>query len=378
MELIIKEIGQEKKLPKKYNILNVAIKYRYNKEGTYSMIWTHQGRTHTRKHENPRIALDEMEDLILSIRRGKNPQIRNLTFDAVFESYLNDYKTRVKETTFNKQAKLARLWLKPLFGMNMDNITREVLRNMVTEWTQNTATPRALHHLESIYEYAVVEKMVTDNPSLRLPNPPVIKKKDKRKMYFRDDEIKTMLETFLSSKSPNREICALFFKFSILTACRRGEILGVTFEDIDYEKRRIRIDKGTGPDNQRIGVKTESSERYVPLCRSLEKDLKNIPVQSGKIFDLTYRQIGSFFQFQNYKFDFTFTIHCFRHHSISYLSEKGMSETLIAQIAGHKKSTSITQHYIHSLDDPIEKALKILDKIDLPAVGVGGVEEREQ
>lgn len=67
-----------------------------------------------------------------------------------------------------------------------------------------------------------------------------------------------------------------FCRFLAYSGCRVGEVPGITWSCIDWEKKRIHV-KGIEPANSdHTALKTESSDRFTPLFTELEALLKKI------------------------------------------------------------------------------------------------------
>lgn len=60
---------------------------------------------------------------------------------------------------------------------------------------------------------------------------------------------------------------------------RPGEIISLTWNDIDFDKKRIAVDKTTV--NGKVGdVKTQSSVRYIDIIPVLENELRNLYIET--------------------------------------------------------------------------------------------------
>lgn len=141
----------------------------------------------------------------------------------------------------------------------------------------------------------------------------------------------------------------------ILTGCRRGEILTLKWDYIDYDRRRIVLpDSKTGPKVLRL------SDSALEYLRSIPPLLGNpyvLPGRSGKghlvgltrCWDRIRREAGLG----------DVRIHDLRHTFASAGLDSGLSLLMIGKLLGHRSSAT-THRYAHLADDPALEAVNRL------------------
>lgn len=130
-----------------------------------------------------------------------------------------------------------------------------------------------------------------------------------------------------------------------LTGCRRGEIISLKWNEVDFENSCLRLeDSKEGASTRPIGLSA---------IELLEERRKRF---TGKYVFPGPRRAGPFGSFPNHWqkiFDgselLDFTAHVLRHSFASIANDLGFTESTIAALIGHSTS-SITSKYIHSLD----------------------------
>lgn len=136
-----------------------------------------------------------------------------------------------------------------------------------------------------------------------------------------------------------------YFKFLLLTGCRRTEGLNVTWEDVDFEKKFIHI-KGT---------KTDTSDRYLPLYSDLENLLNDIKhnsywknhIVTGKIFHHKPNYVTHTFK----KYCPNHKLHDLRHTFATRCIECGISLKTVQLWLGHADFDTTANIYSHVLPD---------------------------
>jgi len=147
-------------------------------------------------------------------------------------------------------------------------------------------------------------------------------------------------------------------EFAIQTGMRRGEIMGLTWSNIDLAERRAYLDT------------TKNGEsRQVPLTQRALKVLQTLPKdETGRVFQMTVHDLrGQFNRAKTYAkegwteaginpFD-DLRFHDLRHEALSRMSDLGLNVIELSCISGHK-TLGMLKRYTH----PSHKA--ILHKID--------------
>lgn len=142
--------------------------------------------------------------------------------------------------------------------------------------------------------------------------------------------------------------------FGIETGCRRGEILTLTWENVNLENRSIRVTAKS--------TKTLKS-RLVPisarLAETLSKLWQNSPrQQSSKVFTTgdfkkAFNQACSDAGLTDVHF------HDLRHTAITRMLEKGISPPLVMKISGHTQSKTFLRYVNQSESSVYEIAMRL-------------------
>lgn len=198
-----------------------------------------------------------------------------------FSSYMDfwftsHYQKRIKETTASSRKYLMDKHLNrenPFANKPLSKITTEdidAFYNLKLDKEYSTSTIRKLHQLlNQAFGQAVKWKKISSNPVINA-DPPSVKKEEMKIWSF--DEI----DSFLNQCKGERHY--LTFLLAIYTGMRKGELLGLKWNDIDFGKKSIRIHRSLShiPNKGYLlsTPKTKKSKRQVPIPDSLVKELK--------------------------------------------------------------------------------------------------------
>lgn len=182
----------------------------------------------------------------------------------------NTYKARLKN-------------LEPLYKMEITKIRladfQDIIFNCATTTIPRTGKPYAEATLKEIKNTAVqimrlaIENRVMDfNPALGIKIPKTARKGEKRRALT--DEEQRWVREF-----PHRaQTAAMIMMYAGL---RRGELLALTWQDIDLAKKTIRVEHFVAIDNGKSYVKdygkTDAATRVVYIPDILVEYLKNVP-----------------------------------------------------------------------------------------------------
>ena len=129
--------------------------------------------------------------------------------------------------------------------------------------------------LSSAYEYALENRYVNENPVLRsrMPSFPHSIKKDVPE--YNAQQVRKLL---LYAKEHESHIY-IFLLLALYTGLRKGELLALTWDDVDYGKKLLRVNKSRTGSRKDVTMqittpKTASSNRKIPLNDTVLEALK--------------------------------------------------------------------------------------------------------
>lgn len=245
--------------------------------------------------------------------------------------------------------------------------------------TENTISHyhRFLHAvLETAYK---VDKLIPENPAKAVIDPPT---PGRPKPNFYDDEQTLKLLEALNSAPLKYKI---FILLALETGARRGELLGLEWKDIDFEKRIIYIRRASNYTKERgiytSNTKTETSVRKISVSAEIISLLKEYKkwqneqrlkkgdkwTDTDRLFtqenglpmhpDTSDKWFKKFLRQNNLP---PITIHGLRHTNASIMIANNVDIITVAGRLGHAdKSTSI-RIYGHMLNKKERQAAEII------------------
>ncbi|MEW9579381.1 site-specific integrase [Bacillus toyonensis] len=296
----------------------------------------------------------------------------NLTFAQVADSYFDWYCQRRKQSSINaiKNAIYNHL-LKEFGKIKIDNINAKHVMNYQNKLLNNYSadTLKQIHTvLSAIFNFAIKFYGLTSNPARIAGNFEL--ESNKRMNYWEFDEFQKFIDTV------DNLLYNAFFSTLYYSGARKGELLALTWADVDFTEKTIDINK-TEYNRQVTKPKTKSSNRIIllpTLIINLLKKLKEhatlaAPVKNDYVvFGEFYNSIATSTLDERYnKYVATagvkrILLHEFRHSHASYLINKGVSPLVVAQRLGHSDVATTLNTYSHLYPSKQAEALAFIEE----------------
>lgn len=253
--------------------------------GIYRGRFYYKGETYTRDNANLKILIQEMEELRYEVKHGLKGKGDNVTLDAWFDVFLNTHKKKtIKESTRVRYYDYYCRYIKPKIGKrrlsDFKPITLEHLLQDMADKDYSSKTIRdAYNILNAMFKYAVHNRIITFNPCEGVDIP---KTKTKPIRVLTVEEQKEVLKHAEGRYYEN------LIKIALGTGMRGGELLGLTWKDVDFRKREISINKTLvhikDLETKKYFFKyqtpkTKNSIRVIPMQESVYRALKRQKIQ---------------------------------------------------------------------------------------------------
>lgn len=303
----------------------------------------------------------------------------NMTFNELAELWMSNYQTTVKASTYSRTKIILNKHLLPKFGkLNVQKITTAYCQKVVNEWSKTIKQKRYtlfVNYLNKIFKLGINMRVIEINPITNIIIPQ--KKEDKIKENKIRHYDKMELEVFLNTiESEENEFFRLrdytLFRLLAFSGCRIGEILAMTWDDLDFKKKEISINKTVTKGEQYYiseTPKTSGSKRTVILDDKTIMQLKRWKLMQMRWL-LAHGYNKPSHIFTNDKNHFTINgavterykiyrdraylhdigLHGFRHTHASLLFESGASMKEVQERLGHTNIKTTMDIYTHVTD----------------------------
>lgn len=244
--------------------------------------------------------------------------------------------------------------MEELSATTLQKFTVELINSGLSANTVNGIINIISNSLQLAVSLGKVEKQYAD--LIQRP-----KKREKQVDCFTKDEQRKMERYILD----NKKYHLYGIIISLYTGLRIGELLALTWDDIDFKKSLICITK-TCRDSWKNGeyikvidsTKTECSERVIPIPKQLSTVLKELSKQSNSNF-VVYGRTRYGAQIRSYQRTFELLLkklnishkgfHSLRHTFATRATECGVDVKTLSEILGHKNPSITLKRYAHSL-----------------------------
>lgn len=265
------------------NPLPTGIMQRPN--GTYRARFKFQNEKYTLDNANLKTLIQEMEDMKYEVRHGLKGKGDNITINEWFEIWLNTHKRKtIKESTQVRYEDFYSRYISPQIGkrkvVELKPIILERLLQDMADKDYSTKTIRDVYNiLNAMLKYAVHNRIIIFNPCEGVDVP---KTKTKPIRVLTVEEQKEVLKHAEGRYYEN------LIKIALGTGMRGGELLGLTWKDVDFKKREISINKTLVhiKDKEKKGYvfkyqtpKTQNGVRKIPMQENVYRALKRQKIQ---------------------------------------------------------------------------------------------------
>jgi integrase len=294
----------------------------------------------------------------------------DINFENFVETYFKDMENRLRESTIISKRYVFDLKVTPYFiHKKMCEIKTSDIREWQNALIKKGYAPTYLksinNQLAALFNYAVRYYDLQNNPCRKAGS--IGKSKAEEMEFWTKQEFKEFLTSM--DKKPEARMAFLILYW---TGMRIGELLALTYEDIDFEKRTITINKSF----QRIKgkdmitpPKTPKSNRKVTIPAFLVKELEEY---CGMLYGITanermFRFTKSFMEHEMVRgIQKTglkrIRVHDLRHSHASLLVEMGFQPLAIAERLGHEKIETTLNTYSHLYPN---KQAELADRLEI-------------
>ncbi|WP_166462357.1 tyrosine-type recombinase/integrase [Psychrobacillus vulpis] len=370
-------------------------KYRLYVELGYDAAGTRIRKTKIVECSGKRKAADLLRVFENEVKESLHLDDDNPTFKDFASRWTKNYAENELEASTKENYSYAMKSLEKHFGKKRlkDITTFQIVQFFTKEKVQNSNLEKKYNLLKSIFKHAVLWKIVDErnNPMYGVQKPKHKKMKVEANQFFDKNEIPHLISVMDNLLEHQYLIAAL----ALLGGLRRGEVLALTPEVINWDTNQIHI-KSSLQSSKQYGLRIKSTktddDRYVTYPKSLMNRLKHhyedklaLREEMGNLWEGFKDGKGKeiFLIFSNeygkpYRPDSVtqfwdrfikreklkeVSFHGLRHSSASYLLSEGVNMKVIQKRLGHKDIKTTLNMYSHINEDDDKDASNTFDKL---------------
>lgn len=330
-----------------------------------------------RTKKEAQVAANKLEQELLN---GTSITNSNITFNETFAQWFSNHSKTIKPSTKKSIESKFKKHILPRFGkLKINEITRPYCQQMINEIAESIKSVNDIKiQANQVFKYAVKMDIIQKNPLEYVSIPKQQKDlidegtHEIERNYWKKDEVKRFLSITKEELSLRDHT---LFHLLIYTGARKGELLALNWDDINFETGSIRLTKTLFHDEGKFifqTSKTKESKRLISLdtktlsllkkwrVEQIQANLANAGVSKedkviftrddGSPMRLAYLNDKLSALIKKHKLHGV-TIHGLRHTHASLLFEAGASIKEVQERLGHSDIQMTMNIYTHVTDD---------------------------
>ncbi|MFB3886933.1 MAG: tyrosine-type recombinase/integrase [Thermodesulfobacteriota bacterium] len=335
----------------------------YRRGKTWWMSFVYKGKSYRRSTETTerKLAqriLDKVKGEIAEGKWFERLAGEDKTFHELMTKYMEEHSKPKKRAWTRDTVSLSHL--KPFFGeYKLMEITPSLISNYKSIRRKEGAAPASINRELSLCKHAfnLAYKewdWVRENPFCKVK---MERENNERDRILAYEEEKRLLEV---SPPWLKEIIT----FALNTGCREGEILGLTWQDVDLFKRIVVIHQTKTGHTKTIPL-TPTLFELLKIKNKVRHLYHNLVFPSANGTRFTASNLGRSFRsaLKKAKID-NLRFHDLRHTFASRLAQSGVDLYLIQKLLGHRDPRMV-QRYSHHSVESLRSGIEVLEKIKL-------------
>jgi integrase len=193
------------------------------------------------------------------------------TVGGLLDDLLDDYKINGKDYRWAEG--IVRLYLRPTFGqVPISKLSTTMVRAYIAERQKNGATNATINRSLALLKRSLYMGHECTPPRVgQVPYIPMLEENNVRKGFFEYSEFIALRDALPAEVKP-------VLTFAYYTGCRRGEIVGLQWSQVDLLERAVRLEPGTTKNDeareipigdelfQVLKFQREERDREYPAC----------------------------------------------------------------------------------------------------------------
>ena len=325
----------------------------------------------------------KVRDLTESVRAGQVTPGRSPRLEEFFDLWLRNIEATIRPSTFTSYSGIVKKHLIPSLGRtSLDRLTVHHVADLLAG-KRAELSPRTCQYILFVFRNALNKAvrwgMTTRNVAQLVDAP---------RVSHRDVNVLTPVEALQLVKAARSDRLEALWVLALSTGLRRGELLGLTWSDIDVERRQLRVTKALQRVPEKGLVLAETKTRrgrrsiIIPIgavealrrhrARQAEERLlagsewhergfvftsgRGTPLDGDNLISRPFRRVLQVAGLPAMRF------HDLRHSCASLLLAQGVAPRVVMETLGHSRISVTLDTYTHVLPALQREAADAMDR----------------
>ncbi len=332
--------------------------------------WSQKSKQGFKKRGDAQSAMDNrIKELKNHLKNNTVVDNNQITFKKFCDTYIDHIKLYREANTVLALQNAIKAFV-PLFDMELSKVTSLDIQKAVDKLTRKGLRLSTIKDYINKLNVILGSALKDYNLISKLPTTGVKIATDKNKYNKRALNSNETSEIINFFKNYGNQQYHLIILIALKCGLRLGEILGLTWDDIDFKDKVIRVNKQWKlVDKNKYGfgtLKSKNSNRTVPIPKLLIKELNGF----GKVKNIDNRLftmqsipstsicLSRFLRLNG----FDITVHELRHTYATMLIANGIDFKTAAKLLGHTVEQTM-KTYSHVNDDMMSRAVNIIENV---------------
>ncbi|MCM2675612.1 tyrosine-type recombinase/integrase [Alkalicoccobacillus plakortidis] len=254
------------------------------------------------------------------------------------------------------------------------DLNRKMYQNALNEYAETHSTSSVKKHhtyMRTFIMDAIEDGVITKNPTYKVIAKGKVESKEEDLKYLNYQDSQSLIVE-LTKDLKYRYISRYIILFALTSGCRFSEIMGITWDSVDFKNKKVRINKSWDYAEGDFGeLKNKASKRTLRIDDKTMEILKSLKSEQQKVALASGLRNENNLVFVNNKFHLVtnnavnktlkgickkilvteITCHHLRHTHASILLFKKCNIKYISRRLGHGDIVTTLQTYSHIIDE---------------------------
>lgn len=322
----------------------------------------------------------EIEEARYKIKvNNKEAFVSNITIEQAYNEMIENKKNKVKKQTLTKENNIFK-YFKNIKDKKINDINLHMYNELLFNTIPNNLSVTYRNKILGLFRRIIIFSNKMHNTSNGILK--FVENFEQVGTIKKEMEFFEYSEYLEFDKAIDSFEYHTFFEILYYMGLRKGELQALTWEDIDFDKNTLRINKTLttkikGEIYTVSSPKTKSSIRTLPMVEKVSDDLKTMYNNAIKFKDFkkTWFVFGNALPFRETTIGVKkneyckkanvkqIRIHDFRHSCASLLINQGASIALVSKYLGHADISITLKTYTHMFKSELDDMINILNKL---------------